>query len=291
MANFREFSSKLVSMSGMRRVTSTMKMVAASHLHRAQTELHLPKPFAVLLRQLSNLARLEQFKGHRLCTPAAEQNPRILLLVMCSDRGLCGSFNSTVIREVRRWLKEQTDTRRAQVKAVYAGQKGYAALWREIAPCMKAQGSTAHPHIQETSAISAFAMDEFMANRYDEVWLAGNKFVSTMTNKTTVRRLLPYDLSKLDKIQESKTSPSGIIEPPDNRLIEALMRLWLHYSVYFAQLNRAASEQASRVMAMENATVNLRRMEKELILLRNRARQAAITNELTEIVSGAESLG
>jgi F-type H+-transporting ATPase subunit gamma len=291
MANFREYSAKLISMSGMRRVTSTMKMVAASHLHRAQAELHLPEPFAVLLRQLSNLMRLDQFKGHRLCTPAPEQNPRVLLLVMCSDRGLCGAFNSTIIREVRRWLAEQVGTRNAKVKAVYAGQKGYAALWREIEPCMKSVDLTAHPKIEATSVLSTFAIDAFMANQYDEVWVAGNKFVSTMTHETTVRRLLPYDLAKLDKIQESKTLPTYIIEPLDNRLIEALMRQWLHYSVYQAQLNRAASEQASRVMAMENATVNLRRMEKELILLRNRARQAAITNELTEIVSGAESLG
>ena len=278
-------------MSGMRRVTSTMKMVAASHLHRAQTELHLPKPFADQLRQLSKLARLEQFKKHRLCVPPPERDPHILLLVMTSDRGLCGSFNSTVIREVRRWLKEQTETRNARVEAVYAGQKGYTALWHDIAPCMKALNLTAHPNIQETSPISTFALDSFMAQRFDEVWLAGNRFVSTMTHETTVRRLLPYDLAKLDKIQESKAAPTCIIEPQDNRLLEALMRQWMHYSVYFAQLNRAASEQASRVIAMENATVNLRRMEKELILLRNRARQAAITNELTEIVSGAESLG
>ena len=291
MANFREYSAKLISMSGMRRVTSTMKMVAASHLHRAQTELHLPEPFAVLLRQLSGLMRLDQFKGHRLCTPPPAQNARVLLLVMCSDRGLCGAFNSTIIREVRRWHQEQTETRNAQIKAVYAGQKGYTALWREIPACLKSFDLTAHPSIQATSVISTFAMDAFMANEYDEVWLAGNKFVSTMKHETTVRRLLPYSLTKLDKIEESKELPVCVIEPLDNHLIEALMRQWLHYSVYYAQLNRAASEQASRVMAMENATVNLRRMEKELILLRNRARQAAITNELTEIVSGAESLG
>lgn len=275
----------------MRRVTSTMKMVAASHLHRAQAELYQPKPFAEMLRQLSNLLRVDQFKGHRLCTPGPERSPRILLLVMCSDRGLCGAFNSTIIREVRRWLKEQTTVRNAQVKALYAGQKGYAALRREIEPCMKSMDMSAHPKIQATAPMSAFAMDGFMANHYDEVWVAGNKFVNTMTHETTVRRLLPYDLAKLDKIQESKALPTCIIEPSDHHVIEALMRLWMHYSVYFAQLNRSASEQASRVMAMENATVNLRRMEKELILLRNRARQAAITNELTEIVSGAESLG
>jgi len=291
MPNFREYSAKLVSMSGMRRVTSTMKMVAASHLHRAQTELHQPEPFAIMLRQLSCIMRLDQFKKHPLCTPKNAKKPRILLMVMCSDRGLCGAFNSTIIREVRRWHKEQIAERDAQIQGLYAGLKGYVALWREIPPCMKSVDLSAHPKIEDTSVLSTYAMNAFMAGQFDEIWIAGNKFVSTLKHETTIRRLLPYDLAKLDKIAESKELPTCIIEPLDNRLIEALMRQWLHYSVYQAQLNRAASEQASRVMAMENATVNLRRMEKELILQRNRARQAAITNELTEIVSGAESLG
>jgi F-type H+-transporting ATPase subunit gamma len=291
MPNFREYSAKLVSMGGMRRVTSTMKMVAASHLHRAQAELRLPKPFAKYLRDLSSLVRMDIFAQNRLCQPSPEKNPRILLLVMCSDRGLCGSFNSTIIREVREWHKKQAESRGAKIEAVYAGQKGFAALGREIPSCMKVLNLSAHPHIQETAPISTFAMDGFVADRYDEVWLAGNRFVNSMTHKTTIRCLLPYDLSKLDKINESKLAVTRIIEPLDNRLLEAILRQWLHYSVYSAQLNRSASEQASRVMAMENATVNLRRMEKDLLLMRNRARQAAITNELTEIVSGAESLG
>ena len=291
MANFREYSAKLGAMSGMRRVTSTMKMVAASHLHRAQTELHLPEPFSRQLRLLSRLARMERFKGHRLCLPPAEMNPRILLLVMSSDRGLCGSFNNTIVREIRQWLHGQTQTRLAQVEAVYAGHKGYTALWREIPPCMKALDLTAHPHIKETEPISDFAMDGFMAGRYDEVWVASNRFVNTMTHEPMIKRILPYDPWKVKDPPMGNGGDADILEPLDDRLLEAIVRQWVHYCVYVSQLNRAASEQASRVMAMENATVNLRRMEKELILLRNRARQAAITNELTEIVSGAESLG
>ncbi len=291
MANFREYSAKLDTMSGMRRVTSTMKMVAASHLHRAQAELCLPEPFALQLRMLSRLARLPRFRDHRLCRPPVEMNPRILLLAMSSDRGLCGSFNSTIIREIRQWLHGQTHTRLAQVEAVYAGHKGYAALRREIPPCMKALDLTAHPRIKETEPISDFALDGFLAGRYDEVWVAANRFVNIMTHEPMVKRILPYDPWKLKNPLPENGGDEDILEPLDDRLLEAVVRQWVHYCVYVAQLNRAASEQASRVMAMENATVNLRRMEKELTLLRNRARQTAITNELAEIVSGAESLG
>ena len=291
MANFREYSAQLASMSGMRRVTATMKMVAASHLHRAQTELHQPEPFAAALWNLVPVVKQAQFERHRVCVPPPEKGSRVLLVVMTSNRGLCGAFNNSVVREVRRWVKEQTATRGVQVEAIYAGQKGYTALWREIAPCMKAVDVTAHPHSKETADISRHAMDSFLARQYDEVWIAGNRFVSTMTNETHVQRILPYQerpqIARPEKILET---PPNLIEPNDDRMLEAITRQWVHLGVYYALLNSVASEHAARVMAMENATVNLRRMEKELTLLRNRARQAAITNELTEIVSGAESL-
>ena len=292
MANFREYSAQLASMGGMRRVTATMKMVAASHLHRAQTELHLPEPFAAALWSLVPVVKQKRFAKHRVCLPPPEKGSRVLLVVMTSNRGLCGAFNNSVVREVRRWVKEQAAARGIRVEAIFAGQKGYTSLRNEISPCMKTVDVTAHPQAKEIVAISRHAMDAFLAKQYDEVWLAGNRFVSTMTHETRVERLLPYrehlTIARPDKIAESLPD---IIEPADDRVLEAIIRQWVHLDVYSAMLNSVASEHAARVMAMENATINLRRMEKDLILLRNRARQSAITNELTEIVSGAESLG
>ncbi len=278
-------------MSGMRRVTATMKMVAASHLHRAQTELHLPEPFAAELWALVPVVKQAAFEKHRVSLPPPEKGSRVLLVVMTSNRGLCGAFNNSVIREVRRWVKEQTAERGIQVDAIYAGQKGYTALWREIPPCMKAVDVAAHPQAKETAAISRHAMDAFLAKQYDEVWIAGNRFVSSMSNETRVQRVLPYqERPKIARPEKIPEVAPNLIEPNDDRMLEAITRQWVHLGVYFALLNSVASEHAARVMAMENATVNLRRMEKDLILMRNRARQAAITNELTEIVSGADSL-
>jgi F-type H+-transporting ATPase subunit gamma len=268
-----------------------MKMVAASHLHRAQAELHLPEPFAAELWKLVPVMKQTEFETHRVCLAPPERGSRVLLVVMTSNRGLCGAFNNSVVREVRRWVKEQTEARGIQVEAIYAGLKGYTALRREITPCMDAVDVTAHPQAKETAAISRHAMDSFMAKKYDEVWIAHNRFVNSMSNETRVQRVLPYQdrplIARPEKIPE--TAPN-LIEPNDDRMLEAIFRQWMHLGVYFALLHSVASEHAARVLAMENATVNLRRMEKDLILLRNRARQAAITNELTEIVSGAESL-
>lgn len=291
MANFREYSARLVSMSGMRRVTATMKMVAASHLHRAQTELRLPEPFAAALWALVPTVRLTDFSEHRIFLPPPEKNSRILLLVMSSNRGLCGAFNNTIVREVRRWAHEQVRTRSSRIETIYIGQKGHLLLRRELPPCMKPVSVTAHPHAKETMDLSRFAMDSFLSRQYDEVWVAGNRFVNSMTHAPEIRRLLPYhELFKIGRPEVIPDVGPNIIEPRDSRMFEAISRQWVHLGVYYALLNSVASEHAARVMAMENATMNLRRMEKELVLLRNRARQAAITNELTEIVSGAESL-
>lgn len=292
MANFREYSAQLDSMSSMRRVTATMKMVAASHLHRAQTELHLPEPFEARLRSLLPVTKRVSVEKHRVCVQPPERGSRALLVVMTANRGLCGAFNISVVREVRRWLQEQTEARGIEVEAIYAGQKGYLALKSEVSACMPPIIISVHPKVKETAVISRFAVDGFLQGRYDEVWVACNNFVSTMTHKTATKRLLPFDpklvAAATKRVEEDETEL--ILEPPDDRMIDALTRQWIHLAVYTSLLNNVASEHASRVMAMENATVNLMRMEKELALLRNRARQAAITNELTEIVSGAESL-
>jgi F-type H+-transporting ATPase subunit gamma len=292
MANFREYSSRLASMSGMRRVTATMKMVAASHLHRAQTALRLPEPFAAALWALVPTVKRTAFTEHRIFLPPPEKNSRILLLVISSNRGLCGAFNNSIVREVRRWSQEQLRTRECRIDAIYIGQKGHQMLRRELPPVMKPVSVTAHPHVKETMDLSSHAMDAFLSRQYDEVWVAGVRFVNSMTFTPELRRLLPYQGSiKLGRPEVIPEVGPNIIEPNDDRMFEAISRQWVHLGVYYALLHSVASEHAARVMAMENATMNLRRMEKELVLLRNRARQAAITNELTEIVSGAESLG
>ncbi len=292
MANFREYSAKLASMSGMRRVTATMKMVAASHLHRAQTELKLPEPFATALWALVPIIRRTAFASHRIALPPPERDSRVLLIVLSSNRGLCGAFNNTIIREVRRWARERRAEPGLRIEALYAGQKGYAALGREIPPCQPVADVTAHPHVKDTISVARHAMDAFLAKEIDEVWIAGNRFVNSLVFEPRIQRVLPFhEQPKLARPEKIPTEAPDLIEPNDSRMLEAVYRQWVHMGVYYALLHSVASEHSARVMAMENATVNLRRMEKELLLLRNRARQAAITNELTEIVSGAESLG
>ncbi len=294
MPNFREFSTRLAAMSGMRRVTATMKMVAASHLHRIQTELKKPEPFALQLRTLLPVAMQPRFQNHRLGQPPPEKDSRILLIVMSADRGLCGAFNSTVVREARQWIADQEEKRRSKISVLYVGQKASLALRAKYPAAFRIYDVPSHPLVKDSSEVAGIAMRSFLDGTYDEVWVINNRFVSTLVQQSTVTRLLPRakppDPPKASPAPVALGEPPRLIEPNDARMLETLAALWIQLTLHYALLNSVASEHAARVMAMENATVNLHRTEKELILMRNRARQAAITNELTEIVSGAESL-
>ena len=290
MPNYREFNVRLNAMSGMRRVTSTMKMVAASHLHRAQNELLFPVPFNKELRKLTALAsQLPAAHKHRLCLQPSASPAKILLLVMSSDRGLCGAFNSMIVHEVRDWVAEQRASREITIEVIYVGLKGFSALHRELPACLETFDLSAHPIFQETEPISTYAMDKFMDGTYTEVWMTGSRFVNTLKHDPETKRILPID-PEAECQAGGQLAVTPILEPADDRMLVTIARQLVHYHVFQAQLHRAASEQASRVMAMESATTNLRVMEKALTLQRNRARQATITNELTEIVSGAETL-
>lgn len=292
MANFREYSVRLQSIGNMHRVTGTMKMVSASHLHRAQNELKMPEPFAAALRALWPAVKTLPFTTHRVCAAPPLRASRVLMVVLTANRGLCGSFNYAIVREIRQWLNAERTVREIVPAAIYVGQKGWQLLKAEL-PALDAPTTLpSKPKASDTAAISRRVIESFLSKEHDEVWIAGNRFKSANQVEPQIRRLLPLDPQR---IAQALTQPDSeeletILEPQDDRLIDALTRQWVHLDIYTALLNSVAGEHASRVIAMENATSNLSRISKELTLLRNRARQAAITNELTEIISGAESL-
>lgn len=293
MANYREYNARLETMRGMHRVTSTMKMVAASHLHRMQTELSKPKLFSDNLITLIPVARLKRFAKHRLRLPPPERGSKVLLIIMSSDRGLCGAFNNSIAKTVREWYsKQNADRAFAKVDTLYVGQKGYRLLHAQFPTPFEVMPMLAHPQVVEAKALTHIAMPAFLKHEYDEIWVANNVFVNAMTQTPEVRCILPNvrPPSPAKKLPPKDTPPPRIIEPRNDLMIENIAYLWTSLAFYYSLLNAATSEHAARVMAMDNATTNLQRMEKELILQRNRSRQAQITNELTEIVSGAEAL-
>lgn len=289
MPSLREYNERLASMASMRRVTSTMKLVAGSHLHRVQAELSKPEPFTRSLAALTDVIAQPRFAGNRLLLPPPERGSRILLVVMSADRGLCGGFNAAVTHAVRAFHAAHA-ARAAKIDCLYVGQKAAAALKGEFPGVCRVQPAPGHPTVADSARVAKFVMRAFHWRLCDEVWLISNHFVNSMTNDCRTERLLPDARPPVPKVKAKPMPLPRLVEPNDGRMLETIVSLWLQLSLYYAMLHSATGELAARVMAMDNSTMNLNAMEKELKTRRNRARQAAITNELTEIVSGAEAL-
>ena len=287
MPTYREYNTRLASMGSMRRVTSTMKMVAASHLHRAQSDLKKSEAYG---RELGNLLldiHQPDFLRHRLMAEPT-QTHNGLLIVVTSNRGLCGAFNSNVIRAARRWA--DTERQRFRIlRAAFLGRKGQVALRKDFEMRgTEPYSMSAHPVATEALEIARSVSQDFMDGRYDEVHLVFNRFISPMVNRTELDRILPVRLPA--RPAGTRGAAPQIREPDGDILQEQILQQWLVYRIYEAMIQSVTCEHAARVVAMENATTNLRSLESELTLLRNRARQASITKELAEIVGGAEAL-
>ncbi len=289
MPSLREYNERLASMASMGRVTGTMKLVAGSHLHRVQSELSRPEGFARDLFALAAVATQPRFAGHRLLQPPPERDSRILLVLMSADRGLCGGFNTAVVRAAKEFHAKHA-ARAAKIDHLYVGQKAYNALRGEFPRAVKVLPASSHPDVKASDRVAKFVMRLFHWRFYDEIWLISNHFVNSMTNDCRTERLLPDAHPPVPKVQAEPMPLPELIEPNDGRLLENITYLWIQLSIYYAMLHSATGELAARVMAMDNSTMNLNAMIKELKTQRNRARQAAITNELTEIVSGADAL-
>lgn len=289
MANFSEHNERLKTIRGMGRLVSTMKMVSTSHLYRAQKELRRPEPFIVPLRSvLAQLTRMPALAGHRLVKAPVYRESRVLAFIVTSDHGLCGAFNSGVIRKARAWAREQRVTRAASIHAYYVGMKGYGALHETIEPVSPPVSAEAHPTLRNSNVLSSFAFRTFMDGRFDEVWVICNRYVSSTVFNTQAQRIFPISIP--EAVEAFANPVRLLVEPDPQSALVSASRLLVTAGIYNVLLHCSAGEHAARMIAMDNSTKSLERMQNEMMILRNRARQATITNELNEIVSGSEAL-
>jgi F-type H+-transporting ATPase subunit gamma len=263
-----------------------MKMVAAAKLRRAQEAVTNARPFAdTLSRVLANVAgRTEE--SHPLLE--RRDDGRIWLVVVSSDKGLCGSFNANLLRQVGKDLKAE---RWPDVEIIAIGRKASEYFRRR-------DWSLAHEERDTMNNVSAadgprlgeMFMKAFTSGQVDEVWLAYNKFVSIIRQDITFEQLLPIQPPESDANAED-AGTDYLYEPDGAGLLAALLPSYVETQVQRVLYDSAAAEQAARMTSMEAATKNAGEMIEALTLLYNRTRQAAITKELIEIVSGAQALG
>ncbi len=290
MPTFRDFQAKLNGLQTMRRVTLTMKMVAATRLHQAQAALQKSEPYGAALADALNALRSRAAPGDSRLLGARVRVRNGLLLICTSDRGLCGSANTVILRAAERWLADNR-ARFSILRASFSGKRGWQHFRNRIEVRNRYEGSAARPDPEMARRIGQDLCETFLTGRYDEITVFYNRFFTPAYQEATVLRLLPLGPEALGTPPApAALPPDSICEPSGAALVDRLLRQFVRFRVYEALLHQAASEHGARMAAMENATSNIDRLMEETRLERNRRRQGAITREISEIVSGAEAL-
>jgi F-type H+-transporting ATPase subunit gamma len=293
MPNLKELKNRISSVKSTRKITSAMKMVAASKLRRAQELAESSRVYADSLSFiLSSLAGNTKNSSDLPEILTGRENSKIsLLIINSSDRGLCGGFNSNLFRNAKKWISDQQGQGKS-VKIMTVGKKAssfYKKTDLDIVASFEDLNSNDR-QLQVSEEIKNKIMELFESNEIDEVSILFNKFVSAISQEPTYQSLIP--LSNEETIEDESESNNAIFEfePDKNELLEYLVPRNFLTQIYRSVLESSASEHAARMTSMDNATRNAGDMIDRLTLTYNRTRQAFITKELIEIISGAEAV-
>lgn len=289
MANLREIRNRIATVKSTQQITKAMKMVAAARLKKAQDRVVALRPYAGTLKSVIGRLSATQVSASKMLTPV-EAPSKVLLIVIGSDRGLCGGFNSNLFR----FAEEEIRIRFGDVKE--SGNLHLITLGRKANDYFRRRGYTIvqshngffdRVNYDATTRITKQATELFLAGTYDAVHLIYNEFKSVIAQNRMMESFLPVAPSS-----NGSTSDQAdyLYEPSSADLLTNVLPLHLNTQLWRAVLESNASEQGARMAAMDNATENASAIIRELQLKYNQARQAAITTELSEIVSGAEAL-
>jgi F-type H+-transporting ATPase subunit gamma len=287
MPSIKEYDVKLKSLKNTQKMTKTMKMVSASKLRRAQDAQRNAMDYAARVEELiARLAASVESAAH----PLLEQRTakRALILLYTSDRGLCAGFNNNLIKFTQRWLADNADTYPDGVDVSFCGRRGFSHFKRRVNVKTVYEESTAVPDFLTAREIGREIRKDFEEGVYDEVFLAYNIFKSALSQEPALNKLLPVEANVLEGGE--KVNADYIFEPAQEEMLKSVLPRAVYFKIYNAFLENSAGEHGARMTAMDNATNNAQDLIKTYTLRRNRARQAAITTELTEIVAGAEAL-
>lgn len=289
MANLKEIRSRITSVNSTKQITSAMKMVSAAKLRRAQDAITQMRPYASKLQEiLINLSGSLDV-NENIYGKVREEN-RVLIISVTSNRGLCGAFNNTVIKEVKRLINAHEGS---EVKVLSIGKKSFDAFKKTSH--VPGAGYPEEPYtvydnltFEEVSGISESVMDKFAEKKVDKVYLVYNSFKNAAVQILQSEQFLP--IQKPQVKEENQKQVEYIFEPGKAEIVEELIPKSLKTQLYKAVLDSHAAEHGARMTAMHKATDNATELVKELKLTYNKARQASITNEILEIVAGAEAL-
>jgi len=312
MPNLKELKNRINSVKSTRKITSAMKMVAASKLRRAQEQATASRPYAETMEAMlkSVSGQIESMETVPKLMAGTGDDKVHLLVIFSADRGLCGAFNSYIVREARRFLQELRENGK-QFKIITVGRKAREQLMREYGDYMVGHFTDIgkpQPRFSDADRITSQILQMFEQGDFDTCHVLYNKFQSALVQHVTLSQLIPIPLheDEVDTLTpaNSNADPSDLekvatptdqyssyeFEPDVETILESLLPKNLNVQVFKCLLESAASEHGSRMTAMDNATRNAGDLIKKLTLTYNRERQAYITKEIIEIISGAEAV-
>jgi F-type H+-transporting ATPase subunit gamma len=299
MPSLQSVRRKIGSVKKTQKITKAMKMVAAAKLKRMQNRILAARPYALKMREtIRNLSKRVNRDAHPLLRKREGEHRNVVVTVVTSDRGLCGAFNTNILRTAITALKE-LESRGVQVEVGVVGRKGRDFFRR--------RGWTMRREVVDIFDKLSFehgmvmgeefpAIDDYVAGRIDAVYVIYNEFKSAVQQRVVVERLLPIDWiveisSVKDLDQATEVVPGGYLyEPSEDELLKQLLHRNFHVQAYRMLLESSAAEQGARMAAMDGATRNAGELIKKLTTYYNKTRQGVITKELMDIVGGAEAL-
>lgn len=294
MANLKELKTRISSVKSTQKITSAMKMVAASRLKKAQEAAESARPYSEKMNSIvsSLITARSSLDGAPPLLAGTGSENHYLLVVMTSDRGLCGGYNSNIVRETRLRARELQDSGKV-VKLLCIGRKGRDQLKGEFGEAiLHTYEDVGRGGIEfaEAENITNRVLELFDAGEFDVCMIIYNKFVSAITQIVTPQKIIPVEMT--DDIADDGEISDFVydFEPSEEGILEVLLPDNLKVQIFGAMLESSASEHGARMSAMDNATRNAGEMIDGLTLTFNRTRQAKITSELIEIISGAEAL-
>ena len=287
MAGSKEIRTKIKSVENTRKITKAMEMVAASKMRKAQDRMRASRPYAEKIRNVAAHLSFAQSEYRHPFLIKRDVVKNVGLIVVSSDKGLCGGLNTNVLRlSVNQMKTWEAEGKSISVSAI--GNKGYGFMNRigaQVKSHITGLGDT--PHLEKLIGSIKVMLDAYIAGEIDQLYICYTKFINTMKQEPTMQQLLPLTGEQLG-------SPNGhwdyIYEPEAKPVVDELMTRYIESLIYNAVAENMASEQSARMVAMKSASDNAKSVIGELKLVYNKARQAAITKEISEIVGGAAAV-
>ena len=291
MANLKEIKRKISSVKGTQKTTRAMKLVSSAKLKRAEEVAKRSKVYASKLTELLNeIARKMNNSEGGIDNVFFHENPNpkvVDIIFVSADKGLCGGFNHQTVKRVNQLLKKYSNIK---VRLSGIGKKGIAFYkYNKIDMINQIEDLSASPDYDKASEFISKLVEDYIQGKTDRIILVHNGYVNMITQEIVEQQILPVDSSMVE-LNSVSMSELEVEPDDDDTLIDALVRRYINYSMYYALLNSLAAEHSARMQAMDAATNNAGEMVQKLTIAYNKARQEAITTELIEIISGMESL-